>query len=169
MASVGAFCIVLLVLTTVLHYEMLRILTVGLPGLQVPARAKLIVVIFGTFLAHAVEIFLYAVAFYVLARYLGAGVLGDAGSSSLTLSLYFSAETYTSLGYGDVVPGGDLRLLAGMEALNGLLLIGWSASYTYIAMERFWTSQDQSRLDASAAPSASERSFLKAMPASTLP
>jgi hypothetical protein len=23
--------------------------------------------------------------------------------------------------------------------LNGLLLIGWSASYAYIAMERFWT------------------------------
>ena len=35
---------------------------------------------------------------------------------------------------------GELRLLAGVEALNGLLLIGWSASYTYIAMERFWTS-----------------------------
>ena len=31
------------------------------------------------------------------------------------------------------------EVLAGVEALNGLLLIGWSASYTYIAMERFWT------------------------------
>jgi hypothetical protein len=31
-----------------------------------------------------------------------------------------------------------MRLLAGMEVLNGLLLIGWSASYTYISMERFW-------------------------------
>ena len=29
-------------------------------------------------------------------------------------------------------------MLAGGEALNGLLLIGWSASYTYISMERFW-------------------------------
>lgn len=140
MVSVGAACLILLVLTTAIHYEVLRMLTVGLPALHVPARAKLIVVIFGTFLAHAVEIFLYAIAFYLLARYLAAGMLGDAGHSSLTLSLYFSAETYTSLGYGDVVPGGDLRLLAGMEALNGLLLIGWSASYTYIAMERFWGS-----------------------------
>jgi hypothetical protein len=50
----------------------------------------------------------------------------------------FLAETYTSLGYGDVVPRGDVRLLAGIEALNGLLLIGWSVSYTFIAMERFW-------------------------------
>ena len=143
MASVGAFCIVLLVLTTVMHYEVLRLLTACLPGIQVPARTKLILVIIGTFLAHAVEIFLYAAAFYVLSRYLGAGMLGDAGRSSLSLSLYFSAETYSSLGYGDVVPGGDLRLLAGMEALNGLLLIGWSASYTYIAMARFWGKGDE--------------------------
>lgn len=143
MASVAAACILLLVLTTVIHYEILRLLSVGLPVLNVPARAKLIVVIIGTFLAHALEIFLYAFAFYVLSRYPAAGMLGDAGGSSLTLSLYFSAETYTSLGYGDVVPGGDLRMLAGMEALNGLLLIGWSASYTYIAMSRFWSQDDQ--------------------------
>jgi len=139
MIAIGLFCIVLLVITTVLHYEILRLLTFGLPALKVPARAKLMAVIFGTFFAHAAEIFLYAAAFYVLSRYLGLGSLGDGGRSSLTLALYFSAETYTSLGYGDVVPGGDLRMLAGMEALNGLLLIGWSASYTYIAMARFWS------------------------------
>lgn len=138
MALVGTFCILLLALTAVIHYEVLGMLTVGLPTVDVPARAKLIVVIFATFFAHAAEIFLYAVAFYALVRYLGAGPLGKASPSSLTLCLYFSAETYTSLGYGDILPGGELRLLAGAEALNGLLLIGWSASYAYIAMERFW-------------------------------
>lgn len=143
MVLVGTFCVMLLALTTVIHYEVLRILTVGLPALHMPARAKLIVVIVGTFFAHAAEILLYAIAFYVLASYLAAGTLGDAIGSSLTLCLYFSAETYTSLGYGDVVPGGGLRLLAGMEALNGLLLIGWSASFTYIAMERFWGDDDK--------------------------
>lgn len=51
----------------------------------------------------------------------------------------FSAETYSSLGYGDVIPGGALRLLAGVDVLNGLLLSGWSASCTYISMERFWS------------------------------
>jgi len=137
-ALIGAFCVILLVLTTVIHYEVLRALTLGLPMLHTLARTKLIIVIFGAFFAHIAEMFLYATAFYVLARYLNAGTLGDASRFSMTLCLYFSAETFTSLGYGDVVPGGALRLLAGMEALNGLLLIGWSASYTYIAMEHFW-------------------------------
>jgi hypothetical protein len=139
MALVAVSCALLVVLTTVIHYEVLRMLAAGLPRLVMPTRAKLTMVIFGTFVAHTVEIFLYAVAFYLLARYAGAGTLSNAIGSSLTHCLYFSAETYTSLGYGDILPGGDLRLLAGMEALNGLLLIGWSVSYTYIAMERFWS------------------------------
>jgi hypothetical protein len=128
MAIVGAVCALLVVLTTVIHYEVLRGLTVGLPVIRVPSRGRLLVVIFATFLAHAVEILLYALAVYLL----------DPRHLLFSTSLYFSAETYTSLGYGDIVPSGDLRLLAGVEALNGLLLIGWSASYTYIAMERFW-------------------------------
>ena len=139
MLLVGLTCIVLLVFTTIIHYEVLRTWTTGLPGFGIPARAKLIVVILGTFFAHAVEIMLYALAIYVLVQFAGAGTLGDTSCFSLTKCLYFSAETYSSLGDGDVVPGGDLRLLAGMEVLNGLLLIGGSASYTYIAMERFWT------------------------------
>jgi hypothetical protein len=143
MESVGTFCLVLLVVTTVIHYEVLRLLTIGLPALDMRARAKLIIVIFGAFIAHAIEIVLYSIAFYLLARYLGAGTLGDPSHLSFSRCLYFSGETYTSLGYGDIVPHGALRLLAGMEALNGLLLIGWSASYTYIAMERFWDNADK--------------------------
>lgn len=139
MLLVASVCLALLVLTTVIHYEVLRGLSVMLPGLGIKPRARLIVVILVTFVAHLFEIALYAFAIYALVRFGGQGSLGDSSRFSFDVSLYFSAETYTSLGYGDVVPGGALRLLAGVEALNGLLLIGWSASYTYIAMERFWT------------------------------
>ncbi len=52
--------------------------------------------------------------------------------------LYFSVVTYTSLGFGDQIPVAHARLIAGVEALNGLLLIGWTASFTYLAMERYW-------------------------------
>jgi voltage-gated potassium channel Kch len=138
MVLIVSVCLLLVVLTTVIHYEVLRGLSLWLPELAIRPRAKLIVVILGSFIAHLMEIALYAFAVFALVRYAGFGSVGDADRFSFAVSLYFSTETFTSLGYGDVVPGGDVRLLAGTEALNGLLLIGWSASYAYIAMERFW-------------------------------
>ena len=140
---VAVFCVMLLVATTVVHYEVLRLLSVGLPVLHMRARPKLIIIVLGTSIAHAVEIVLYGLAFYLLAGWLGAGTLGDPAHLSFSRCLYFSAETYSSLGYGDIVPTGALRLLAGGEALNGLLLIGWTASYLYISMERLWGDADQ--------------------------
>jgi hypothetical protein len=99
----------------------------------------LLAVIFAAFVAHALEIGLYGLAIFGLVQYADIGGLNGPGGSSLINCLYFSAETYSSLGFGDVIPRGPIRLLAGAEALNGLLLIGWSASYAHIAMERFWT------------------------------
>ena len=138
MAIVGSCCLLLLVCTTVIHYEVLRLLTACLAAMRVQAQLKLIAVIVGAFCAHAVEILLYGAAYYLLDTWLDAGSMGESVPLTFARCLYFSAETYTSLGYGDVLPHGDLRLLAGMEALNGLLLIGWTTSYTYISMERFW-------------------------------
>jgi len=140
MMTVVGVCAALVVLTTVIHYELLRGLSAVLPAVRIPSRAKVLVVVFTAFFAHFAEILFYALAIFALVRYAHLGTLGEPGRFSLNTALYFSAETYTSLGYGDVIPVGDLRLLAGVEALNGLLLIGWSASYTYIAMERFWSS-----------------------------
>jgi hypothetical protein len=37
-----------------------------------------------------------------------------------------------------VAPHGPLRIIASMEALTGFVLIGWSASFTYLSMEKFW-------------------------------
>jgi voltage-gated potassium channel Kch len=141
MVIVAAVCALLVVATTFIHYETLRGLSAALPALRTPSRAKLLVVVFVTFFAHALEIVLYAVAVHTLVAYAHLGTLGEPGRFSFATCIYFSAETYTSLGYGDVIPLGDMRLLAGIEALNGLLLIGWSASYTYIAMERFWSAR----------------------------
>ena len=73
------------------------------------------------------------------------GSLAGPAGFSLINCLYFSAETYTSLGFGDLTPVGPVRLLAGVEALNGLLLIGWSASFLYLAMERFWGADGAAR------------------------
>ena len=138
-------CALLIALTTAIHYEVMRGLNGGLPRLRLPDRFKLLVVIIVAFFAHALEILLYGLATYALIAFFGAGTLVGTSSPSLAGCLYFSAEAYTSLGLGDLVPSGPVRLLAGVEALNGLLLIGWSASFTYIAMERFWNAGDDGR------------------------
>lgn len=131
----------LVVATGFLHFEVLRELNRRLPGLAMADRFKLLVVIATAFVAHAVEILLYGLAIYLLVAHFGAGTLAGASGDLLSTALYFSAETYTSLGFGDVTPIGPIRLLAGVEALNGLLLIGWTASFTYLSMERFWNTK----------------------------
>src|SRR5947209_2648923 len=52
----------------------------------------------------------------------GAPIAG--GLPRLLASLYFSAVTATSVGYGDIVPVGFARLLAILESVAGLLLFG---------------------------------------------
>lgn len=81
---------------------------------------------------------IFAGACYFLAdRFTLGGVLGERQINFSDL-VYFSAVTYSRIGFGDLYPIGGARLLARVEAVIGLLLIGWSASFTYLVMERFW-------------------------------
>ncbi len=134
-------CVFLIGLSTVIHYEVLRVVNQRLPSLRIPSRTKLLAVMFSAFFAHGLEIAVYGLSIFLLIRYGAVGSLAGKPFSFVNC-MYFSAETYTSLGFGDLTPTGPLRLIAGVEALNGLLLIGWSASYAYIAMERFWGAED---------------------------
>jgi hypothetical protein len=151
MIPVAIACALLLVLTTVIHYEALGALTLSIPRLPMPPRAKVIVLVMGAFAAHALEIGLFAGAFHGLTNWLGPAAFGGDRVPAFGILLYFSTETYTSLGYGDIVAHGPLRLLAGAEALTGLLMIGWSTSQILVAMQRgFATSHSPSGRLASA-------------------
>ena len=63
-------------------------------------------------------------------------------ASGLLDFVYFSATVYTTLGFGDLVPTGAVRFLAGTEAVTGFLLISWSASFTFLEMQRFWKQEE---------------------------
>ena len=130
--------VVLLILSTLIHYEALRGLSFALPRLSMPGRAKLVIAVLGTFGSHGLQVLLYAAAYHWLTWSHDAGMLGRSEMPTAVNSIYFSLTTYSSLGYGDVVPTGAIKLLAGTEALAGLLLIGWTAAYLYMTMERFW-------------------------------
>ena len=134
--------IVLISLTVLIHYEALRITADMLPRLSIPPRTRIIFVIFAAFIAHIIEIHVYAIAYYLMTTHWGLGELKHfAGSldGSFKDYIYYSMVSYTSLGLGDVWPKGGLRLITGIEALNGLILIAWTASFTYLSMEKFWT------------------------------
>ena len=137
MVAAILICLTLVLLTSLIHFETLTWLSRWLPRSALPRRQLVLAGLLGLFAAHAVEIFLYGMAYALLARWAGHGALG-LGVAGFDTALYFSAESYTSLGLGDLAPVGPMRMLAGVEALNGLLLIAWSASFMYLQMERYW-------------------------------
>jgi len=129
---------VLVALTILVHYEFLRITSARLAELPIPPRARIIVVVGAAFTAHTVEVWLYGVAYWLLVLQWGLAGFGGQAVTGFEDCLYFSVVTYTSLGFGDLYPVSHARLIAGVESLNGLVLIGWSASFTYLAMRRYW-------------------------------
>ena len=92
-------------------------------------------VVMAMFAAHVIESQLFGAVLWVSAERLGLGSLGGDASGSFVDYLYLSLVSYTSLGLGDVVPTEHLRLLVGLEALLGLLMIGWSASFLFARVE----------------------------------
>ena len=60
----------------------------------------------------------------------------DHGMPDLPSALYFSAVTYTTTGYGDLVLPKEWRLVGGGEALTGILMCGWSAAFFFAVVSR---------------------------------
>ena len=78
----------------------------------------ILIVVFGVFALHTIEIWAYAVV------YLELGELG-----TFEQALYFSTVTFVALGYGDIVLTPNWRVLSAIEAANGVLLIAWSTAF----------------------------------------
>lgn len=85
--------------------------------------------------AHVAEAGLYALGF-ALGNHLEIGGFKADHVKTLMDVFYFSVVNYTSLGLGDIYPTGHLRFLAGIEALNGFLLISCSASTIFLITTR---------------------------------
>lgn len=51
-------------------------------------------------------------------------------------SLYFSIVTFTTLGYGEITLGPQWRLLASIQAANGIIIFGWSTALVMSAIQK---------------------------------
>ena len=80
------------------------------------------IAVLGVFVIHAVEIWLYALVFLMVD-----------GLPDLESAVYFSTITYGTVGYNDIGLDKHWRLVAAIEGVNGVLLIGWSTAF-FIAL-----------------------------------
>src|SRR5262249_24893799 len=71
-------------------------------------------------LLHLVEMSVWATVYF-----------WDGAIDDLQTAFYFSAVTYTTTGYGDVLLPHDWRLAGGVEALTGILMCGWSTAFFF--------------------------------------
>ncbi len=88
-------------------------------------------------LAHLIEVACWAGFFW------WQGAFPDFESSA-----YFSIITYTTVGYGDLVPPAGLRFTAGIEGLTGILMCGWSTGFFFATVTRLyvtWFGEDPGR------------------------
>ncbi|RTR05308.1 ion channel [Halomonas nitroreducens] len=129
--------IILVVICVLLHYEVSSVLSGLMRRTSPTRRRRFLGLMFGLLGAHVVEIWLFGLTAWWLEATTSASVAGTAIVNGLDY-IYLSAITYTTLGYGDVYPEGPLRFLMGTESLTGFMLITWSASLTFLEMQRHW-------------------------------
>jgi hypothetical protein len=82
------------------------------------------------FALHTIEIVIWAGAYQLLLPIDELGTFEEA--------VYFSFVTFTTLGYGDITLGEGWRLLSGIEALNGILLVGWTTAMIFSVVQNIW-------------------------------
>ena len=133
-----AINILVVTLSVIVHYELLRLLSIYLPILKIRKRLKVVFGILGSLLAHVIEVWIFAISYYILIKSELFGSLQGNIEGNMSDFVYYSITTYTSLGTGDIHPVGDIRFLTGIEALCGLVLITWSASFMFLEMQKYW-------------------------------
>ncbi|MDI1274895.1 potassium channel family protein [Polaromonas sp.] len=128
-------------LAVIIHYECLLRLTLLLARVKLRHRLRILLGVGGALMAHAVEVWVFAFAYYFMHHASEWGRLKGSFDGSLMDCVYFSFTTFTTLGFGDIQPTGDLRFLTGIESLTGLVLITWTASFLFVEMQKFWNAK----------------------------
>jgi hypothetical protein len=85
-------------------------------------------------LAHLAEITVWAM-FYWLQDVM----------PGLEIAFYFSAVTYATIGYGDITPPENWRLLASIEGLTGILMCAWSGGFFFAIVKQLQESSSSAK------------------------
>ena len=97
--------------------------------------------------AHVLEVWIFSLGYTILDGHTDFGELTGNLQDEITDYWYFSFVVYTSLGFGDITPTHNLRLMTAIETLTGLIMIAWSASFIYMQMQRCWTGEEPPKME----------------------
>lgn len=125
LVTVAIHAVGLIFLSRILRREAREEAERHIPPLSFEGVTMVIGLVGGLFLLHGFEIFLYALLFEAIGA---VPRLDDA--------IFFSAMTYGTVGYSDALLHPEWRLVAAIEGINGLLLIGWSTAFFVTLMGR---------------------------------
>ena len=138
MLTIIAVNVAVIAIAVIIHYEFMYHFSVLMPKLKVRHRFRIVLGVFGALTSHAIEVWIFALSYYWMHHSKTFGSLAGNFSGTLMDCAYFSFTIYTTLGFGDIVPHGNMRYLTGLESLTGLVLITWTASFLYLEMTRYW-------------------------------
>ncbi|MEI7917321.1 MAG: potassium channel family protein [Methylophilaceae bacterium] len=141
LALVFLLNIALVLFIILIHYETLYHLATLLPTLKtITPRYRVLFGVCVIFICHVFEIWIFALGYYGTLQFKDMGSLVGVHSvdGQLLDCVYLSFVTFTTVGYGDLVAEGYARYLTGVEALTGLILMTWSASFLFIEMQKYW-------------------------------
>jgi len=119
--AVSAVCIVVHAFVTVGAVKIARAaVTLNASYRALHLATVMMATAFVLMLAHMLEVFVWSIGY----------VLTKAAPEGANL-VYFAFVNYTTLGYGDVLPRPEWRLLGPMTAMNGILMFGWSTALIF--------------------------------------
>jgi hypothetical protein len=136
----------LVLMTVTVHYETLMLVSDKVIPWAVNRfhnRRVIPIAIAALMVGHIAEIWLFALSEKILLQYPDIGYLVGGTGKELSDLLYLSAVNYTSLGDSSLRIAGAVRELASTEPLVGMVMIAWSASFTYLKMEQEWKKDDE--------------------------
>ena len=123
----------------VFSYPELRLTTKILANFHGSHPGSIVLSLLLAVIAHLLEILIFAFAYqFMLSHEM---ISFSINAPDFIDIFYFSGTTYTTVGYGDIVLVGNGRVLSVVESLMGLVLIAWTASFTYYEMNRKWIRQ----------------------------
>jgi len=125
----------LIVAAVIVHAISLELIMKALFAVRIEIMARWRIVVFGlvilaVFVAHVVEVSIWAVFYYFKAS------INEIPTPEA--ALYFSTSSFTTVGFGDLVLSEEWRLLSSIESINGMILFGWSTAFIFEVVRRVY-------------------------------